>query len=51
MEGLRLEGEIRKRENEFTKKKGELTKGQKDDATENQKLEKLAEKVFEIKKR
>ena len=25
LEGLRLEGEIRKRENEFTKKKGELT--------------------------
>ena len=49
LEGLRLEGEIRKRENEFTKKKGELTKGQKDDATENQKLEKLAERVFEIK--
>ena len=49
IEGLRLEEEIRKRENEFIKKKGELTKGQKDDDFENQKLEKLAEKVFEIK--
>ena len=48
-EGMNLENDIRKRENEFTKKKSELTKGQKDDATENQKLEKLAEKVFEIK--
>jgi len=48
-EGMNLENDIRKKENEFTKKKSELTKGQKDDATENQKLEKLAEKVFEIK--
>ena len=49
IEGMNLENDIRKQENEFTKKKSELTKGQKDDATENQKLEKLAEKVFEIK--
>ena len=49
IEGVNLENDIRKQENEFTKKKSELTKGQKDDATENQKLEKLAEKVFEIK--
>ena len=49
IQGMNLENDIRKQENEFTKKKSELTKGQKDDATENQKLEKLAEKVFEIK--
>ena len=49
LQGMNLENDIRKQENEFTKKKSELTKGQKDDATENQKLEKLAEKVFEIK--
>jgi len=49
IEGMNLENDIRKQENEFTKKKSELTKGQKEDATENQKLEKLAEKVFEIK--
>ena len=49
LEGQRLEEEIRKRENEFNKKRGELINTQKDDTAENQKLEKLAEEVFEIK--
>ena len=49
LEGQKLEEEIRKRENEFNKKRGELINTQKDDAAENQKLEKLAEEVFEIK--
>ena len=49
MEGQKLEEEIRNRENEFNKKRGELINTQKDDTAENQKLEKLAEEVFEIK--
>ena len=48
-EGKQLEENIRNRDNEFNDKKKDLIRGQKADATENQKLEKLAEKVFEIK--